>query len=166
MSIWQNWWAKLQSPADNVVAAVVVLVGVAITAAVTLGVSALNRRHERQTETRDRWYQAERDARDKVFEPRAKAYLDAGNWLINDLWRAAGTDKTKRNFEEIVALVTALGIYGTADASNKFNEIAQKLSKEPKGRENFSVEEVKVILKQIEEFQGLARRDVQGPGHL
>lgn len=109
MSIWQNWWLKLQSPADNVVAAVIVLVGVLVTGAVTYLVSASNRRHERRREVRDR-----------VYQERAAVYLEAGTFSLALTEQDPNKPIESANSDMLHILVTKLNMYGTRKASNQF----------------------------------------------
>lgn len=102
--MWDAWTEALRNPADNVVAAVIVLVGVAVTAIVTVLVAwrtrvstektSLDRlEHERAEAARTRVstektsldrleHERAEAARERLFKHRADAYLDAGATLL------------------------------------------------------------------------------------
>ena len=160
MSWWDAWGSKLSNPADNVVAAVVVLIGVAITAVVTLLVSAANRRHERL-----------REARERVFQPRADAYVSARSWLRQD-WQDAKAAKSSAEFragdrsDDFLDMSSVIAIYAHSQAAEMFSLCVYRNARYFEMRMD-KVDEVKLeaaALKvefSLRKFDELAQEDVQ-----
>lgn len=155
MSWWDAWKRALAHPADNVVAAMVVLIGVAITAVTTLLVSAANRRHERR-----------KGVEDRLFPLRAQAYLDARRWMIRlkEMTieeQAAADEEVLKTFDEVGHTLT---IYASNKAVDLYWEWLEA-SRVEIDLEEGSTERAAAAVK-VERirrrFQEEARRDVQG----
>lgn len=107
MTFWQSWWRALSHPADNVVAAVIVLFGAVLTVTGTLLVSYLNRKHE-TTKT----------IREAVARVRDAAYLDAQRLLIEVQDGEPPEDEVSDAFKaEFNLLLARMMMYGTVDAT-------------------------------------------------
>jgi len=135
MSWWSAWKQALSHPADNVVAAVVVLIGVAVTATVTLIVSAANRRHEKATKARERRAQTEREALERIFQPRAEAYLIARSDLRDRMISALiqpKRNRVERRFlpsPEFKDYTARLYVYGEPEVVAAFDKARGSISK-------------------------------------
>lgn len=127
---WAAWKHALSHPADDVVAAAMVLLGAVITVTGTLFVSWLSRRAERL-----------RSSRERLFEVRSRIFVET----IKELnWSQGGTlatpEQKERQAERVQTLVAEVLLYSSkkaqslwleADKARKARDLAIKANVSP-----------------------------------
>lgn len=155
MHWWQNWGHALAHPADNVVAATIVLIGVVVTGLVTIGVTATGRRFDRR-----------REALARIFQTRSETYLEARKFITR---APVQSDKEREKSGEKMSVIAAkLDIYCSLEATELFVKAVSSMSRALDLDSKTSSDNYYSALDDASHyrdlFSELARRDIQGIG--